>query len=85
MGSNKFSQIEEFQLKEALFGNVVKSVWNPSTLLGKGPGRLCLINQGLFIGGAVKFYLQKVKNAYGRIGMFSINISLDIFIHTHEN
>ena len=48
MGTNMFSQIEEFHSKEALFGNVVKPVWNPSTLLEKGSCRLCLINQGLF-------------------------------------
>ncbi len=47
IGSNKFSQIKEFHSKEALFGNMVKPVWNPSTLLEKGSGRLCLINQGL--------------------------------------
>ena len=47
MGSYMFSQIEEFHSKEALFGNMVKPVWNPSTLLEKGSGRLCLINQGL--------------------------------------
>ena len=47
MGSNKFSQREEFHSKEALFGNMVKPVWNPSTLLEKGSGRLCLINQGM--------------------------------------
>ena len=27
---------------------MVKPVWNPSTLLEKGSGRLCLINQGMF-------------------------------------
>ncbi len=47
MGSNEISQIEEFHSKEALFGNVVKPFWNPSTLLEKGSGSLCLINQGL--------------------------------------
>ncbi len=47
MCSNEFSQIEEFHSKEALFGNMIKPVWNPSTLLEKGSGRLCLINQGL--------------------------------------
>ena len=44
MGSNEFSQTEEFHSKEALFANMVKPVWNPSTLLEKGSGRLCLIN-----------------------------------------
>ena len=47
MGSNEFSQMEEFHSKEALLGNMVKPVWNPSTLLEKGSGRLRLINQGL--------------------------------------
>ncbi len=47
MCSNEFSQIEELNSKEALFGNMIKPVWNPSTLLEKGSGRLCLINQGL--------------------------------------
>ncbi len=47
MGSNEFSQTEELHSKEALFGNMVKPVWNPSTLLEKGSGILCLINQGL--------------------------------------
>ena len=47
MCSNEFSQIEVFHFKEALFGNMVKPVWNPSILLEKGSGRLCLINQGL--------------------------------------
>ena len=47
VGSNEFSQIEEFQSKEALFGKMVKPVLNPPTLLEKGSGRLCLINQGL--------------------------------------
>ncbi len=39
MGSNKFLQIEEFHSKEVLFGNMIKPVWNPSTLLEKGSGR----------------------------------------------
>ncbi len=43
MGFNEFSQTEEFHFKEVLFGNMVKPVWNPSTLLEKGSGRLCLI------------------------------------------
>ncbi len=47
MGSNEFPQTEEFHSKEALFGNMVKPVWDPSTLLEKVSGRLCLINQGL--------------------------------------
>ncbi len=47
MGSNEFSQTEKFHSKEALFGKMVKPVWNPSTLLENGSGRLCLINQGL--------------------------------------
>ena len=49
MCSNEISQIEEFHSKEALFGNIVKHVWSPTTLLEKGSGSLCLINQGLFI------------------------------------
>ena len=47
MGSNEISQIEEFHSKETLFGNIAKPVLNPSILLGKGSGRLCLINKGL--------------------------------------
>ncbi len=49
MASNEFSQTEEFHSKEALFGNMVQLVWNPSTLLEKGSGGLCLINQGLLV------------------------------------
>ncbi len=48
--SNELSQKEEFHSKEALFGNMVKPVWNPSILLEMGWGRLCLINQGLSSG-----------------------------------
>ncbi len=29
--------------------NMIKPDWNPSTLLEKGSGRLCLINRGLYM------------------------------------
>ena len=45
MGTNEISQIEEFHSKEALFENMVKPVWSPPTILEKGSGRLCLINE----------------------------------------
>ncbi len=62
MGSNVSSHIEEFHSKEALFGNMVKPVGNPSILLEKGSGRLCLINRGLTLLKSKCHHGQKLKS-----------------------
>ena len=85
MGSNEFSQTEEFHSKEALFGNMVKPVWNPSALLEKGSGRLCLINQGLipFWPIAIQFQQQEFFPAtfWSEQLAFKLKFSIHVFIH----